>query len=62
MEVDKEKLINIVKQHEFLYNKDHPLYKNKVKCTKTWQAIAESMEVAVAGKCESCAEILWEHM
>jgi len=26
--IDKEKLINIVKQHEFLHNKDNPVYKN----------------------------------
>jgi len=26
--IDKEKLINIVKQHEFVHNKDNPVYKN----------------------------------
>ena len=29
--IDKEKLINIVKQHEFLHNKDNPVYK-KIMC------------------------------
>ena len=48
--IDKEKLINVLKQHEFLYHKDNLLYKNKVKCAKAWQAIAEEMEIA--GRCE----------
>jgi len=43
--IDKEKLITIVKQHEFLYNKDNPLYKHKLKCAKTWQGIAEDMGI-----------------
>jgi len=38
------------KNHEFVYNKDYPMYKHKTKCAKTWQAIAE--ELGITGKCD----------
>lgn len=38
-----EKLIELVRSHECLYNKQSPLYKNVIKKTKLWEEIGEKL-------------------
>jgi len=53
--IDKERLINLVKKYEFLYNKADKMYKHKLKCAKAWEKIAEEMEIT--GKCDYANQV-----
>jgi len=44
--VDKEKLANLVSEHEWLFNKAHREYKNKSKCHLTWVDIAQKLGIS----------------